>query len=247
MGLLAKTHIDDVSKDCWRQIAALAITHYRSNIAAAIQAAFHRTIWINLVMTSAYHHSIVVQDRLDDKMLRFKRLISLLFAFALCGRFAAAAPLAPFHGLKGPKEVQNLKTSTEPGWTSKCVSESRSAPLVCSVEETLVLARTDQAVVTAAVRVQPTKGEPVLLMQVPLGLYLPAGLSLKIDDGKPQRVPLQTCNAHGCYAEKTLNARLIFALEAGKNLSISCENLAKNNLVFSLPLGSFAAAYHKVQ
>jgi invasion protein IalB len=64
-----------------------------------------------------------------------------------------------------------------------------------------VLANTGQALVSVVVRTQADKGEPVMAIRVPVGLYLPAGLGLKIDDGKPETVPLQTCDLQGCYAE----------------------------------------------
>src|ERR1700742_2909607 len=97
------------------------------------------------------------------------------------GPSAAPAPDAP--------TMQNLKPSTDPAWTSKCISAGRSAPLMCSAEETMVLVNTGQVVASVAVRMQPGSGDPVLVIRVPVGLYLPAGLHFKIDDGEAQNVP----------------------------------------------------------
>src|SRR5580698_4976960 len=66
--------------------------------------------------------------------------------------------------------MQNLKPSTDPAWTSKCISAGRSAPLMCSAEETMVLANTGQIVASVAVRMQPGSGDPVLVIRVPVGL-----------------------------------------------------------------------------
>ncbi len=128
-----------------------------------------------------------------------------------------AATLTPMEAL----DPSNLKMSTSPAWVSKCVSESRKSPLVCSAEETLVLATTEQVVATVLVRTQSDTQEPVIMIRVPVGLYLPAGLSIQVDDGKPRPVPLQTCDLQGCYAEMQISSDLLAAPKGGKRLSIT--------------------------
>jgi len=141
----------------------------------------------------------------------------------------------------------NLKMSTSPAWVSKCVSESRKSPLVCSAEETVVLSNTGQAVASVIVRMQSDTHEPVMTIRVPLGLYLPAGLNIRIDDGKPRPVPLQTCDPQGCFAEMQISSDLLAALKGGKRLSILCKNSAKTDLVLPLLLDNFTDAFQKIQ
>jgi invasion protein IalB len=144
-------------------------------------------------------------------------------------------------------EPSNLKMSTSPAWVSKCVSESRKSALVCSAEETLVFVNTGQAVASVVVRTQSDTHEPVMMIRVPVGLYLPAGLNIQVDGGKPQPVPLQTCDLQGCYAELQISSGLLAALKGGKRLSILCQNSAKKDLVLPLVLDNFADAYGKIQ
>ena len=40
-----------------------------------------------------------------------------------------------------------------------------------------------------------------LLVQLPLGLNLPVGAKLQVDDGKVVDLQIQTCEARGCYAK----------------------------------------------
>lgn len=86
-----------------------------------------------------------------------------------------------------------------------------------------------------------------MTVKVPVGLYLPAGLNLQVDDGKPQSVPLQTCDAQGCYGEIPVNSNLIAALKAGKKLSLTFQNMAKTTVLLPLPLDNFANAFQKIQ
>jgi invasion protein IalB len=86
-----------------------------------------------------------------------------------------------------------------------------------------------------------------MMIQVPVGLYLPAGLNLQVDEGKPQPVPLQTCDLKGCYAGMQISPELLATLKAGKRLSMTFENLAKNNVTVPLVLDNFAEAFQKIQ
>ena len=186
-------------------------------------------------------------------MFKIKFGIELLLALVICDGIAHAAtlsPVPPASQLKAPQGVnepqENFKTS-EPGWISRCVSDSRKGPLECSIEETLVLTNTSQLVAAVVVKLQSGKHEPVMTIRVPGGLYLPTGLNLQIDDGKAQVVPLQTCDQQGCYAEMQISADLLAALKNGKRLSITCQNAAKNNFVLPLDLDNFADAFQKIQ
>jgi invasion protein IalB len=134
-----------------------------------------------------------------------------------------------------------------PGWISRCVSESRKSPVECSTEESLAIASSGQLVATIAIKVQPEEREPIMTFKVPAGLYLPAGLNLQVDDGKPQPIPLQTCDAQGCYGEIHLSSNLIAALKTGKKISLTFQNMAKNQVLLPFPLDNFAEALLKIQ
>ena len=55
------------------------------------------------------------------------------------------------------------------------------------VEETAVLTKTGQLIVLVNIRVASDTRTPVALVQLPLGLNLPAGAKLQVDDGKVDR------------------------------------------------------------
>lgn len=109
------------------------------------------------------------------------------------------------------------------------------------------MANTGQLVAAVVVKVQSDKHEPTMIIRVPGGLYIPAGLKLQVDDGQAQVLPLQTCNQQGCYAETQVNADLLAALKGGKTLSITCENEARKTFVLPLALNNFVDAYRKIE
>jgi invasion protein IalB len=115
------------------------------------------------------------------------------------------------------------------------------------VEETLVVANTGQFVASVAVRMRPDAHEPVMTIRIPIGPYLPAGLNMRVDDGKSQPISLQTCDQGGCYGETPLNTDLLTALKGSKRLSLTFQNMAKTTVVLPIPLDNFADAFKKIQ
>jgi invasion protein IalB len=136
---------------------------------------------------------------------------------------------------------------TPPGWAARCTSTSRNAPLECAVEQTAVLSKTGQLIVLINIRVPTDTHTPVALVQLPLGLNLPDGAKLQVDDGKVTNLPIQTCEARGCYASTPIAPDLLAVLKSGKQLKVSFQNLAKETITIPMPLTDFAAADDKIK
>jgi invasion protein IalB len=138
-------------------------------------------------------------------------------------------------------------TPPPPGWAARCGSASRDAPLECAIEQSAVLPRTGQLVILVNIRVPADTRTPAALIQLPLGLNLPGGVKLQVDEGAATDMQIQTCEARGCYAGTTIAPDLLAAMKSGKQLKISFQNLNKETLTVPLPLADFAAAYDKIK
>ena len=160
----------------------------------------------------------------------------------------AATPAAPAQAA-APATADGAAPAAPPppGWAARCGSTSRSAPLECAIEQTAVLQNTGQLVVLVNIRVPNDTRTPVATVQIPLGLFLPAGMKMQVDDGKNVDLPIQTCEQRGCYANAPLAADMLAAMRTGKQLKISFQNLAKETIAIPLPLTDFAAAYDKIK
>jgi invasion protein IalB len=153
----------------------------------------------------------------------------------------AATPVAP------QAEPAPANPAAQPGWAARCTSASRSAPLECAMEQTAVLTKTGQLIVLVNIRVPADTRAPVALVQLPLGLNLPGGAKIQVDDGKATDLQVQTCENRGCYAGSPITPDLLAALKSGKQLKVSFQNLAKENITIPIPLADFAAAYDKIK
>jgi invasion protein IalB len=162
---------------------------------------------------------------------------------------AQTAPAAPAPA-PAPADTANgaaQNTPPPPGWIARCASPSRDAPLECAIEQNAVLPRTGQLVIAVNIRVPADTHAPSALIQLPLGLNIPAGAKLQVDDGKTVDLQVQTCEARGCYAGTAIAPDLLAAMKSGKQLKVSFQNLNKETLTVPLPLTDFAAAYEKIK
>jgi invasion protein IalB len=98
------------------------------------------------------------------------------------------------------------------------------------MEQTAVLSKTGQLIVLVNIRVPSDSHLPVILVQLPLGLNLPGGAKLQVDDGKTADLQIQTCENRGCYAGTAIAPDVLAALKSGKELKLSFQNLAKETI-----------------
>jgi invasion protein IalB len=204
----------------------------------------------------------------DDRLMKnFTNLAILTTAIAALGSIGPAAAQQPAKSKTPAKSVQTApsnpappaaapadnngaapaNTPPPPGWSARCGSASRDAPLECAIEQSAVLPRTGQLVILVNVRVPADTHTPSALIQLPLGLNLPGGAKLQVDDGAAADMQIQTCEARGCYAGTTIAPDLLAAMKSGKQLKVSFQNLNKETLTVPLPLADFAAAYDKIK
>ena len=75
-------------------------------------------------------------------------------------------------------------------------------------------------VVLAVVGRLPNIDVPGLLILLPLGISLPPGTFLKIDQGEERRVPVERCESQGCRIELLLDDDLLARLKAGSRATV---------------------------
>lgn len=165
----------------------------------------------------------------------------------LANKNAAAALAALFAVISAPMAgAQELPPDAAP-WTAQCTGANRNAELACSMQQRVVLSTTGQLLVDVSVHIAPDTKVPRVLLQVPFGLYLPAGLQLKVGDEVAQTVALETCDATGCYGSAVLPAELIERLRQAPEMSVVFEDLAHQSVAVPVSLLGFSAAHDQIR
>jgi invasion protein IalB len=183
--------------------------------------------------------------------------VKIYIRYVLLAAVATVGLSGPGHAQQAPKSKSAPPTvpapaaaaepAPAPGWAARCTSASRDAPLECAMEQTAVLSKTGQLVVLVNIRVPADTHAPVMLVQLPLGLNLPGGAKLQIDDGKNVDLQIQTCENRGCYASGTIAPDVLAAMKAGKQIKVSFQTMNKETITIPLPLTDFAPAYDKIK
>lgn len=166
-------------------------------------------------------------------------------------RYAALSGAVLLSMLSGsPATAQEAAAPQAPPpapWGARCASDARSSAPDCVVEQRVVISNTGQLLAAVTVRIPPGETTPVMMIQTPFGLHLPAGLKVAIDGTQFGTLPLQTCDGTGCYAGQTVSPELLAALKNGVTLSITVQDAAQRDITVPVSLNGFTVAYEKIQ
>lgn len=199
-------------------------------------------------------------NRWVGKMARLFLLVAGAFCIAFANPAAAQqqlqqkptkpAPAAPKSGegatAAGAPAPADGNVPPQPVWTSRCSSDGRKSALLCEMEQSLYITKTGQLVASINVKLPPDTRQPVMMIQLPVGLFLPGGVNFQIDEGKPQALVIQTCDLKGCYAATTVSPELLGSMKSGKRLSVVFQNLSKENVNLAFALSGFAEGYDRI-
>jgi invasion protein IalB len=158
---------------------------------------------------------------------------------APAGKAAPAAPAAAAAG--GEKEPQSA-------WVKLCekapsLAEPKKELNVCLTHHERLDGNTGMVLVSAAIRHVDGQDKEALMVMVPLGMALPPGVQVKVDDKEPVKLQFTLCHAAGCTAEGEATKAVIDEMKTGKQIVVAAINLAGKAIGFPVPLVGFDQAY----
>lgn len=86
-------------------------------------------------------------------------------------------------------------------------------------------------------------GAARLQLFLPVGLYLPAGAKLTVDQGTSHNLGYTWCLTNSCIAADVANPQMIGELETGRKLVIEVVDSSILSVTTSLPLGQFLSVH----
>ncbi|MEP3280290.1 MAG: invasion associated locus B family protein [Stappiaceae bacterium] len=129
------------------------------------------------------------------------------------------------------------------GWTAQC--NSAGDDLKCRALINVFTPKDNQLIFAVSVQIAEAGGAAALFT-MPLGLYLPAGLKLKLDDGPEHEAIIQTCDQRGCYAGWVMQKDEVEQMVAGKQLAASFQANNRSPINITLPLSGFEKVFAKL-
>lgn len=202
---------------------------------------------------------------MTKQILRNSRPLHLIAAVGLAATsiFASLNPVEadPVFSTANPLQSQKLivlaqaktdekkkpaKKKANP-WKVQCGTDKKTNKKFCRIQQSLRYKKTGQRLLAVIIQPQPIEPNIAILLSLPHGLYLPAGTAYKVDDGKENRLVIETCDVEGCYATGGITEEMAEAMRNGKKLLIGFQASNKKPITIPVSLAGFTAAFKKIQ
>jgi len=134
------------------------------------------------------------------------------------------------------------QATSGPIWGVSCVGTASG--LDCRAVQSLPMSGGQASV---AVQLPADTKKPIMYVLVPMGVYLPAGVTLQFGQAGAKKVSLRSCDSSGCLAQYALTEAELGALSKGQALVISVQGVDQKPVTLQVPSTGFAAAYAKIK
>jgi invasion protein IalB len=162
-------------------------------------------------------------------MKRFLPLLVVSSVLAAATAFAEPKPAAP-----------SVNTKTFDDWLVRCPNAPK--PMPCDAVQLLLEPKSKQRVLSISVAYEQTKGQEVVRIVLPLGVWLPKGVTIVAGETKIEKVVVRRCEAFGCVVEGLLDAKLREAMRKGGEAKIVVFDQAQKPFDLKFSLKGYAGA-----
>jgi invasion protein IalB len=160
-----------------------------------------------------------------------------------CGAWALAAALTI---LGAEVLAQGAVRSVHGDWQIRCDTPPGAQSEQCALIQSVTAE--DRPNVGLTVIVLKTADQKSRLMRVlaPLGVLLPSGLGLKIDNTDVGRAGFVRCLPNGCVAEVVMDEKLVGQLKSGQLATFIIFQTPEEGIGIPLSLSGFGAGFDKL-
>ena len=164
------------------------------------------------------------------------RCYSLRLAIALAAAAFSASPAA----------AQGVVRSVHGDWQIRCDTPAGAQAEQCALIQSVTAE--DRPNVGLTVIVLKTADQKSRLMRVlaPLGVLLPSGLGLKIDQADVGRAGFVRCLPNGCVAEVIMDEKLVGQLKSGQIATFIIFQTPEEGIGIPVSLSGFTQGFDKL-
>jgi invasion protein IalB len=154
--------------------------------------------------------------------------------------------LALLPAMNGPAVAQGVVKSVFNDWQIRCDTPPGAQGEQCALIQSVTAE--DRANVGITVIVLKTADQKSRLMRVvaPMGVLLPSGLGLKIDQVDVGRAGFVRCLPSGCVAEVVMDEPLLKQLRTGTTATFIIFQTPEEGIGFPMSLKGFGEGYDKL-
>lgn len=162
--------------------------------------------------------------------------------------FAGALALTLLAGLGLPSAAiaQGAVKSVHDDWQIRCETPPGAQSEQCALFQSVVAEDRANVGLTVLVLRMADQKTRLMRVQVPLGVLLPVGLGLKVDQTDVGRAGFVRCTLRGCYAEIVMDDNLVKQLRSGKTATFFIFQTPEEGIGFPMSLKGFGEGYDKL-
>lgn len=139
--------------------------------------------------------------------------------------------------------AQGTVKSVHGDWEIRCDTPAGSSGEQCALMQFVLAEDRDNVGLTVIVVKTADKKARILRVLAPLGVLLPSGLGLKIDDADMGRAGFVRCRPDGCFAEVILEDPLLDKLKTGKQATFVIFQTPEEGIGIPISLKGFGEGY----
>ena len=153
-------------------------------------------------------------------------------------------PLGVFHdALNNVKPGIEVRSRRVGDWQMRCEQPAGAQSEQCAVYQNIVAEdRPNLSLLVIALRTADKKSQ-LLRVVAPLGVLLPSGLGLRIDQADIGRAAFMRCVATGCIAEAVIDDKLAEQLRTGQQATFIVFQTPEEGIGIPVSLSGFGQAF----
>src|SRR6201995_2747100 len=143
-------------------------------------------------------------------------------------------------------EAQGAVRSTHGDWQIRCDTPPGAQSEQCALIQSVVAEDRSNAGLTVIVLKTADQKSRLMRVVAPLGVLLPSGLGLKLDNQDVGRAGFVRCLPNGCVAEVVMDDKLLGQLKTAKTATFIIFETPEEGIGFPLSLNGLAGRVDKL-
>ena len=167
-------------------------------------------------------------------------------AVALLGRLTAISGLLAFVLAGSAAPARAIVTDKHGAWETRCETPPGASSQQCAIVQSVV--DEDRPNITLVLIALKTADHKSRLLRViaPLGVLLPTGLGLKLDQQDFGRMSFVRCLPNGCVAEVVLEDKVIDKLKTAQTMTLVLFQTPEEGIGVPASLAGFKEAFDQL-
>ncbi len=157
-----------------------------------------------------------------------------LLAAAAAGRVDAAA------------DSQGAIKDKHGDWVTRCETPPGAEHEQCAIVLSVVDQERPNLILVVIVLNTADRKTRLMRVIAPLGVLLPPGVSLRIDEADAGRLSFLQCLPNGCVAQLAMDSALIDKMKNGKTATLGIFQTPEQGVGMQAPLAGFKEAYEQL-